>query len=69
MSRPDLRELTNGLFAEIEWLSPKYAAVAENAAVNAGNTAVIAIGPAGDVYGRFFGTDRVRLRDTAGTAW
>ena len=69
MNRPDLRELTDRLFAEIERALPKYAAVAEDAAVNAGNTAVIAIGPAGDVYGRFFGTDRVRLRDTAGTAW
>ena len=69
MSQADLQDLTGRLFAEIERLLPKYGAVAEDAAVNANNTAVIAIGPAGDVYGRFFGTDRVRMRDTAGTAW
>ena len=69
MSQADLQELTGRLFAEIERLLPKYGAVPEDAAVNANNTAVIAIGPAGDVYGRFFGTDRVRMRDTAGTAW
>jgi glc operon protein GlcG len=64
-----LTKLAEALFAEIERLLPRYRAVADDARVNEGNVAVILIGTDGDVCGRFFGDDRVRLRDTAGTAW
>lgn len=66
---PTTQEIAEKLFVEIERLLPKYGAVPEDARINDGNVAVIAIGPAGDVHGRFFGRDRVRQRDTAGTAW
>jgi uncharacterized protein GlcG (DUF336 family) len=69
MEQTPLSEWSDRLFAEIERLLPKYRAVAEDARVNEGNVAVIVIGPAGDVYGRFFGGDRIRQRDTAGIAW
>jgi uncharacterized protein GlcG (DUF336 family) len=65
----NLTKLASALFAEIERLLPRYRTVPEDARVNEGNVAVILIGEAGDVCGRFFGDDRIRLRDTAGTAW
>jgi len=69
MTLPPLTDWAERLFAAIEHLLPKYRALAEDERVNEGNVAVIVIGPAGDVHGRFFGTDRIRQRDTAGIAW
>ena len=69
MERPDLAKWAERLFFAIERLLPRYRLVAVDASVNDGNVAVIVIGPAGDVHGRFFGTDRIRQRDTAGIAW
>jgi uncharacterized protein GlcG (DUF336 family) len=66
---PTPQEIAEKLFVEIERLLPKYSVVPEDARVNEGNVAVIVIGKEGDVHGRFFGSDRIRLRDTAGTAW
>lgn len=69
MEQLTLPEVAARLFLEIERLLPKFRAVAEDAAINEGNVAVVVIGPAGEVFGHLFGTDRIRQRNTAGTAW
>ncbi len=66
---PQLWELSERLFEEIARLLPRYRALPEEQRINEGNVAVFVIGPGGEVFGRFFGTDRVRQRDTAGIAW
>jgi uncharacterized protein GlcG (DUF336 family) len=57
------------LFAEIEKLLPEFRSVKDDFNINGGNVAAFVMGPDGQVFGRTFGSDKPRCRDTATTAW
>lgn len=63
------REFVLKVFDEVAALLPSFLAVPEDMGINQGNVAACAILPDGSVEGRMFGTDKIRLRDTAQTAW
>jgi len=59
----------NQLLATIEALVPEYMAIPEDQAKSKGVASLCIIGEDGQVYGKIFGTDKLRGRDSFKIAW
>jgi len=69
MENPKLAAIISKMFAEIERLIPVYMQNAEDKAIASGNVAICIIDENGMVYGRMFGTNKPRLRQSYKVAW
>ena len=61
--------IINRMFAEIEKMIPLYMNVPEDSIISNGNLAVCVIDENGMVYGKMFGTNNPRLRQSYKVAW
>lgn len=62
-------ELVGKLIAAVEKRLPEYIAVEEDRSRNEGNSAVCIIDEAGNVFGKMFGPDKIRTRQSFRIAW
>jgi uncharacterized protein GlcG (DUF336 family) len=69
MDNQELEKLAGKMFAEIEKLLPFYMQNAEDKNIANGNVAVCIIAEDGTVWGRMFGKDKPRLRQSYKVAW
>ena len=69
MENQKLDALVSKMFAEIENLIPVYAQNPADKIIANGNVAVCIIDEGGMVYGRMFGTNKPRLRQSYKVAW
>jgi uncharacterized protein GlcG (DUF336 family) len=69
METKKLEAIIGKLFAEIENLIPVYMQNPEDKNIAGGNVAVCIIDENGVVYGRMFGTNKPRLRQSYKVAW
>ena len=69
MENQKLAAIIGKMFAEIEKLIPVYMQNAEDKDIAGGNVAVCIIDENGMVYGRMFGTNKPRLRQSYKVAW
>lgn len=61
--------IVNNLLDSIAGLVPKYMAVPEDYAISKGVASVCILDEQGQVYGRLFGTDKIRMRESYRIAW
>lgn len=61
--------LIDTLLDAIEALVPSYMAVPEDFAISKGVASVCIIDAEGHIYGRMFGTDKIRMRESYRVAW
>jgi uncharacterized protein GlcG (DUF336 family) len=69
MENQKLAAIIIKMFAEIEKLIPVYMQNAEDKDIAGGNVAVCIIDENGMLYGRMFGTNKPRLRQSCKVAW
>ncbi|HEX9513208.1 MAG TPA: hypothetical protein VF939_22110 [Puia sp.] len=69
MENQKLATIVSKMFAEIENLIPVYMGNPEDKNIANGNVAVCIIDENGTVFGRMFGKDKPRLRQTYKVAW
>lgn len=69
MDNNKMNTITNRLFDEIEAMIPKYMEDAADKNIANGNVAVCIIDDNGIVYGRMFGVNKPRLRQSFKVAW
>jgi uncharacterized protein GlcG (DUF336 family) len=69
MDSKELAELIQSLIAAIEARVPDYVADAVDREKNNGNCALCIVDAAGTVYGKLFGTDKIRQRHSFRIAW
>ena len=69
MANQKLQEIINKMFTEIENLIPVYMQNQEDKNIANGNVAVCIIDENGMVFGRMFGTNKPRLRQSYKVAW
>jgi len=69
MENQKLETVINKMFAEIEILIPVYMQRPEDSNIANGNVAVCIIDENGMVFGRMFGTNKPRLRQSYKVAW
>ena len=62
-------EIINSLFDEIDKLLPVYMQIPEDRIISNGNLAVCIIDESGTVYGKMFGSNKPRLRQSYKVAW
>ena len=64
-----MQVIVNAIFVAIEKLIPVYMQVPEDKNISNGNVAVCIIDEDGTVFGRMFGTNKPRLRQSYKVAW
>ena len=69
MINQKLHSLVNRILDEIEKLIPEYMKVPEDKAISNGNVAICIIDELGTVYGKMFGENKPRLRQSHRVAW
>lgn len=69
MERKELDAVIDRIFASIEKLIPVYMQNPDDKKIANGNVAVCIIDEKGQVYGKMFGTDKARLRQSFKVAW
>lgn len=69
MEAKQIGRLIEDLIVAIEKRVPEYAAIEEDRKKNEGNCAACIIDDAGAVYGKMFGTDKIRQRNLFRIAW
>jgi uncharacterized protein GlcG (DUF336 family) len=69
MANSDPSLLIGKIFEKLEELVPAYMAIPEDSAISNGVAAVCMIDENGQVYGRLFGEDKIRCRETFRIAW
>ncbi|HOX83481.1 MAG TPA: hypothetical protein PLJ60_07575 [Chryseolinea sp.] len=69
MENKDVVIIVNKMFTEIEKLIPVYMEVQEDKSISLGNLAVCIIDEEGNVWGKMFGTNKARLRQSYRVAW
>jgi glc operon protein GlcG len=69
MDSQQIRELAGKIINAVEKRLPEYLAVEEDRSRNEGNGALCLIDESGSVYGRMFGTDKIRQRHSFRIAW
>lgn len=61
--------IINSLLDEIDKLIPTYMQISEDSVISNGNLAVCIIDESGMIYGKMFGTNKPRLRQSYKVAW
>ena len=69
MENKELETIIKGMFNAIERLIPFYMQKPEDKRIANGNVAICVIDDKGQVYGKMFGTDKARLRQSYKVAW
>ena len=69
MDSEPIAQLIGRIIAAVEKRVPEYLAVEEDRRRNDGNSALCIIDEAGRVYGKMFGTDKIRQRHVFRIAW
>jgi len=69
MEHPEVILLIEKLLASIEELVPVYMAIPEDMEISKGVVSVCIIDETGQIYGKVFGKDKVRCRDSFKIAW
>ena len=69
MEHPEVILLIEKLLASIEELVPVYMAIPEDLEISKGVVSVCIIDETGQIYGKVFGKDKVRCRDSFKIAW
>ena len=69
MNNNDMQVIVNAIFVAIEKLIPVYMQVPDDKNISNGNVAVCIIDEDGTVFGRMFGTNKPRLRQSYKVAW
>jgi uncharacterized protein GlcG (DUF336 family) len=69
MENNEMLETVNKIFSSIEKLIPSYMAIVEDKNISNGNLAVCIIDENQNVYGKMFGTNNARLRQSYKVAW
>src|SRR5438128_2493147 len=69
MQTQQLTDLINSMFIEIEKLLPLYMQNKEDERIANGNCAACIIDEQGMVYGRLYGTKKIRARESYRVAW
>ena len=69
MDPKSISEFTGKLIAAVEKRLPEYLAIEEDRSRNEGNSALCIIDENGAVYGKMFGTDKIRMRRVFHIAW
>jgi glc operon protein GlcG len=69
MDSSQIPALIEKIFAAIENRLPQYLANPDDLHIGNGNVAVCIIDPAGRVYGRMFGENKIKQREIYGVAW
>jgi len=69
MDPKSISEFTGKLIAAVEKRLPEYLAIEEDRSRNEGNSALCIIDETGAVYGKMFGTDKIRMRRVFHIAW
>lgn len=69
METKDVTNCMLKLFRAIESYIPVYMQNPDDASISHGNVAVCVIDEAGNVYGKMFGSDKARLRQSYRVAW
>jgi glc operon protein GlcG len=62
-------EIISKLIASVERLVPEYLSRPEDAAISAGGSAICIIDEHNNVFGKLFGTDKIRTRQCYKIAW
>lgn len=69
MENKETLALANNIFGAIEKFIPSYMEVPEDKSISNGNLAACIIDENGQVYGKMFGTNKARLRQSYKVAW
>ena len=69
MNNEEMLKLVNAIFTEIDKLIPVYSQVYEDSSISNGNVAVCIIDETGAIYGKMFGTNQARKRQSYKIAW
>jgi uncharacterized protein GlcG (DUF336 family) len=69
MENNKMLETVNKIFSSIEKLIPSYMEISEDKNISNGNLAVCIIDENQNVYGKMFGTNNARLRQSYKVAW
>lgn len=69
MENNEMQEIVTKLFRSIEKLIPSYMEIPEDKNISNGNLAVCIIDENQNVYGKMFGTNNARLRQSYKVAW
>ena len=69
MQQQELTALINRVFVEIEKLIPHYLQNKEDERIANGNCAACIIDEDGNVYGKLYGTNKIRNRESFRVAW
>src|SRR6516164_2348319 len=69
MEANQIAGLIEDVITAVEKRLPEYAAIEEDRKRNEGNSALCIIDEAGAVYGKMFGTDKIRQRNVFRIAW
>jgi uncharacterized protein GlcG (DUF336 family) len=69
MTQEEIAIIVNKIFLAIEKIIPDYMQIPEDACISNGNLAVCIIDENGVIHGKFFGTNKPRLRQSYRVAW
>jgi len=69
MEHKDLVNTIEKILKNLEELIPEYLSIPEDQAISRGVSSVCIIDENGQIYGRLFGTDKIRCRDSFKIAW
>lgn len=69
MQNKEMLAITNNIFSAIEKLIPTYMEIPEDKNISNGNLAVCIIDENENVYGKMFGSNKPRLRESYRVAW
>jgi uncharacterized protein GlcG (DUF336 family) len=69
MDIDQIARLVGKIIAAVEKRVPEYLAIEEDRSRNEGNSALCIVDEAGGVYGKMFGTDKIRQRNVFRIAW
>ena len=69
MYNKEMLDVINSLLDEVDKLLPIYMQIPEDSTISNGNLAVCIIDESGMIYGKMFGSNKARLRQSYKVAW
>ena len=69
MENNDLDSAINDIFVQIEKKIPEFETSYEDWSISEGNVAICIINPEGKVYGKMYGSDKIKQRGFYSVAW